>query len=161
MVCAGPCYRCLFPEAPEPQSCSSCSDAGVLGVVPGIIGSLQVLLAQCMPCSQVYLKLRTLFTYKVYIWMVTLGWLLFWDTQPGNPLLLTCHSDEPTLQWSEPANPFCQMCTGFEQALEAIKLASGVGSPLSRSLLLFDALAGRFTTVKLRQRVCSPHAFSC
>lgn len=40
--CAGPCYRCLFPEAPEPQSCSRCSDAGVLGVVPGIIGSLQV-----------------------------------------------------------------------------------------------------------------------
>ena len=55
MVCAGPCYRCLFPEAPEPQSCSSCSDAGVLGVVPGIIGSLQVLLAECMPYSQVYL----------------------------------------------------------------------------------------------------------
>ena len=40
---AGPCYRCLFPEAPEPQSCSRCSDAGVLGVVPGIMGSLQVL----------------------------------------------------------------------------------------------------------------------
>lgn len=45
VYCAGddsPCYRCLFPEAPLPQSCSRCSDAGVLGVVPGIIGTLQV-----------------------------------------------------------------------------------------------------------------------
>ena len=43
------------------------------------------------------------------------------------------------------------------QALEAIKIASGVGKPLSRSLLLFDALAGRFTTVKLRNKVlCCP-----
>ena len=43
-----------------------------------------------------------------------------------------------------------------KQALEAIKLVSGVGKSLSRSLLLFDALAGRFTSVKLRRKVrCS------
>lgn len=41
-MAAGPCYRCIFPEAPRPESCSRCSDAGVLGVVPGIIGTLQV-----------------------------------------------------------------------------------------------------------------------
>ncbi|KAL4537867.1 hypothetical protein Ndes2437B_g08962 [Nannochloris sp. 'desiccata'] len=39
----GPCYRCLFPTAPLPQSCSRCVDAGVLGVVPGIIGTMQAL----------------------------------------------------------------------------------------------------------------------
>lgn len=70
--------RCLFPEAPRPDSCASCSDAGVLGVVPGIVGSLQ--------------------------------------------------------------------------ALEAIKIAAGVGTPLTRHLLLIDALGGRFHTVKLRAR---------
>ena len=43
MGCSGPCYRCLFPVAPKPESCSRCSDAGVLGVIPGIIGSLQAL----------------------------------------------------------------------------------------------------------------------
>ncbi len=43
--------------------------------------------------------------------------------------------------------------SGCKQALEAIKLASGVGKPLSRSLLLYDALAGRFTAVKLRSKV--------
>lgn len=74
----GPCYRCLFPESPRPQSCARCSDAGVLGVVPGIVGCLQ--------------------------------------------------------------------------AMEAIKIAAGVGSPLSRKLLLLDALSGRIHTVKLRTR---------
>lgn len=39
----GPCYRCLFPTAPAPQSCARCVDAGVLGVVPGIIGTMQAL----------------------------------------------------------------------------------------------------------------------
>lgn len=74
----GPCYRCLFPESPRPQSCARCSDAGVLGVVPGIVGCLQ--------------------------------------------------------------------------AMEAIKIAAGVGAPLSRKLLLLDALSGRMHTVKLRTR---------
>ena len=37
----GPCYRCLFPEPPPPEFAPSCQEAGVLGVVPGIIGSLQ------------------------------------------------------------------------------------------------------------------------
>jgi adenylyltransferase/sulfurtransferase len=37
----GPCYRCLFPEPPPPELAPSCSEGGVLGVLPGIIGSLQ------------------------------------------------------------------------------------------------------------------------
>ncbi|CAL8465473.1 g5009 [Coccomyxa elongata] len=81
----GPCYRCMFPEAPRPESCSRCSDAGVLGVVPGIIGTLQ--------------------------------------------------------------------------ALEAIKLASGVGKPLSRTLLLADCMSGRFTSIKLRAKM--PGCIAC
>jgi len=39
----GPCYRCLFPTPPSPQSMGSCEENGVLGVVTGIIGSLQAL----------------------------------------------------------------------------------------------------------------------
>ncbi|KAK2431708.1 adenylyltransferase and sulfurtransferase MOCS3 [Trifolium repens] len=39
----GPCYRCLFPTPPPRTACQSCADAGVLGVVPGIIGCLQAL----------------------------------------------------------------------------------------------------------------------
>jgi adenylyltransferase/sulfurtransferase len=39
----GPCYRCLFPEPPPPGLIPSCADGGVLGVLPGIVGSLQAL----------------------------------------------------------------------------------------------------------------------
>ncbi len=41
-ILAGPCYRCLFPESPAAGNCARCVDAGVLGVVPGVIGTLQV-----------------------------------------------------------------------------------------------------------------------
>jgi molybdopterin/thiamine biosynthesis adenylyltransferase/rhodanese-related sulfurtransferase len=37
----GPCYRCLFPQPPPPELAPSCSEGGVLGVLPGIVGSLQ------------------------------------------------------------------------------------------------------------------------
>ncbi|MCC7439325.1 MAG: molybdopterin-synthase adenylyltransferase MoeB [Armatimonadetes bacterium] len=37
----GPCYRCLYPEPPPPGSVSSCAEGGVLGVLPGVIGTLQ------------------------------------------------------------------------------------------------------------------------
>jgi adenylyltransferase/sulfurtransferase len=38
-----PCYRCMHPSPPDPGSVPNCAEAGVLGVVPGIIGSLQAL----------------------------------------------------------------------------------------------------------------------
>jgi sulfur-carrier protein adenylyltransferase/sulfurtransferase len=37
----GPCYRCLFPSPPPPELAPSCAEGGVLGVLPGIMGSLQ------------------------------------------------------------------------------------------------------------------------
>jgi len=37
----GPCYRCLFPEPPPPGLVPSCAEGGVLGVLPGVIGSIQ------------------------------------------------------------------------------------------------------------------------
>jgi molybdopterin/thiamine biosynthesis adenylyltransferase len=40
---ASPCYRCLYPEPPSSETAPSCSEAGVLGVLPGIIGLLQAI----------------------------------------------------------------------------------------------------------------------
>ena len=38
----GPCYRCLYPSPPPPNLIPSCAEGGVLGILPGIIGTLQV-----------------------------------------------------------------------------------------------------------------------
>jgi sulfur-carrier protein adenylyltransferase/sulfurtransferase len=82
----GPCYRCLFPSPPDPGTVPSCAEAGVLGVLPGIVGALQ--------------------------------------------------------------------------ATEAIKLLTGIGDPLIGSLLHFDALRMRFTSIRLKPDpacpLCSP-----
>lgn len=39
----GPCYRCLFPKPPPPETVTNCADGGVLGAVTGVIGTLQAL----------------------------------------------------------------------------------------------------------------------
>lgn len=73
----GPCYRCLFPQPPPPELAPSCAEGGVLGVLPGIVGSLQT--------------------------------------------------------------------------NEALKLLLGIGEPLIGRSLLFEALEGTFTEIKLRR----------
>ncbi|XP_072206413.1 adenylyltransferase and sulfurtransferase MOCS3 [Excalfactoria chinensis] len=74
----GPCYRCLFPTPPPPETVTNCADGGVLGVVPGIVGCIQ--------------------------------------------------------------------------ALEVLKIVSGMGSSFNRFMLMFDAREGRFRNIKLRPK---------
>jgi molybdopterin/thiamine biosynthesis adenylyltransferase/rhodanese-related sulfurtransferase len=73
----GPCYRCLHPSPPPPGEVPSCAEGGVLGVLPGLLGTIQ--------------------------------------------------------------------------ATEALKLVAGIGQPLVGRLLLVDALAMQFRTVKVRK----------
>ncbi len=81
------CYRCLYPEPPPPGLVPSCAEGGVLGVLPGIIGSLQ--------------------------------------------------------------------------AIETIKVLTGIGEPLKNRLVIFDALKMKFRELKLKKNkecvVCSDH----
>lgn len=77
-----PCYRCLFPDPPQPGSVPGCGEAGVIGALCGVIGSLQ--------------------------------------------------------------------------ALEAIKLAAGIGEPLLGRLLTYDALTQRFQTFSLPRNPACP-----
>lgn len=81
-VPGGPCYRCLYAEPPAPELIPSCAEAGVLGVLPGVIGSLQ--------------------------------------------------------------------------ALEAIKLLAGIGTPLVGRLALFDGLALRWRELQVRRDPSCP-----
>lgn len=79
---SGPCYRCLFPEPPPAGVAPSCAEAGVLGVLPGVIGTLE--------------------------------------------------------------------------AIEAIKLLLGIGTPLMGRLLVYDALEQRFVDLELRREPNCP-----
>lgn len=83
----GACYRCLYPEPPPPGLVPSCAEGGVLGVLPGVVGTMQ--------------------------------------------------------------------------AIETIKLITGIGEPMINRLLLFDALKMKFRELKLKKNadcvVCSDH----
>ena len=81
-----PCYRCLFAEAPPAGSAPTCAEAGVIGAVPGLVGTLQALEA-----------------IKLLVGMP--------DTLSGKLLSL----DVRTQRWrtmSLPANPRCPVCAG-------------------------------------------------
>jgi sulfur-carrier protein adenylyltransferase/sulfurtransferase len=80
----GPCYRCLFPQPPPPELAPSCAEGGVLGVLPGVIGSLQ---------ANETLKLL------LGIGEPLVGRLLLFDA-------LTTTFDEMTLR----QNPSCPVC---------------------------------------------------
>jgi molybdopterin/thiamine biosynthesis adenylyltransferase/rhodanese-related sulfurtransferase len=59
----GPCYRCLYPEPPPPELAPSCAEAGVLGVLPGIIGCLQA-----METIKVILNIGEAFVGKLLVY---------------------------------------------------------------------------------------------
>ena len=78
----GPCYRCIFPQRPAAGLAPSCAEAGVLGPLPGVIGSMM--------------------------------------------------------------------------AVEAVKLATGAGTPLRGQMLIYDALYGETRTIALKRRTDCP-----
>jgi molybdopterin/thiamine biosynthesis adenylyltransferase len=59
----GPCYRCLYPEPPPPHLAPSCAEAGVLGILPGIVGTLQATEAIKILLGQGELLVGRLLTY--------------------------------------------------------------------------------------------------
>jgi len=58
-----PCYRCVFVEPPPPGSVPSCSQVGVLGTVPGTLGSIQA-----TECIKFVLGVGTLMTGKLFVY---------------------------------------------------------------------------------------------
>lgn len=102
-ISRGPCYRCLFPVAPKPSEVKDCAETGVLGVITGIIGTLQASEA---------IKLLT-----------GLGAETFSDEQDSTPprqTMLLISLLEPSQQFRtikiRPRRPNCRVC-GAESTL--------------------------------------------
>jgi molybdopterin/thiamine biosynthesis adenylyltransferase/rhodanese-related sulfurtransferase len=94
----GPCYRCLYPTPPPPELAPGCSVAGVLGVVPGVMGLLQA-------TEAIKLLLR--------IGDPLIGRLLIWDALDGSFSEVTLRRD-----------PHCPAC-GQGAAVERTLVAAG------------------------------------
>jgi len=99
----GPCYRCLFPEPPPPGLVPSCADAGVFGVLPGTIGTLQATEA---------LKL------VLGIGEPLIGRLLLYDA-------LAMTLEELRLK----KNPKCKVCSDTPEITELIDYEAFCGMP--------------------------------
>ena len=105
----GPCYRCMFPEPPPPGSTPSCAEAGVLGVLPGLIGCIQALEA----IKIILGKGKTL-----------LGRMMHFDTMSGDvrvlkirrdPSCVVC-GDNPTVHELIDYEVFCGLGDGSHAA---------------------------------------------
>ncbi|MDP4781354.1 MAG: molybdopterin-synthase adenylyltransferase MoeB [Akkermansiaceae bacterium] len=129
----GPCYRCLLPEIPPPGAVPSCNEAGVLGVLPGIIGSLQAMEA-------IKLILGT--------GQPPLGKILIYDALatsfrtlklPHDPACRLC-GDNPTItSVNNPettADPSCQITDPTMQTITAAELKSRLDSGDLNALLI-------------------------
>ncbi len=86
----GPCYRCLYPEPPPPELAPSCAEAGVLGVLPGVVGLLQAVEA-----------------LKILLGIGTplVGRLLHYDALLPRFMELRLERD-PACRWCAPGAPF-------------------------------------------------------
>ena len=102
----GPCYRCLFPTPPPPELAPSCAEGGVLGVLPGVIGSLQASEA---------LKLA------LGIGEPLIGRLLLFDA-------LTATFDEVKLR-RDPECPVCGEHPTITEYVDYVEFCSGTREP--------------------------------
>jgi sulfur-carrier protein adenylyltransferase/sulfurtransferase len=100
----GPCYRCLFPQPPPPELAPSCAEGGVLGVLPGVIGSIQAAEA---------LKLA------LGIGDTLVGRLLLYDALSGEFQEMALRRD--------PACPVCGDDPTITDYIDYVEFCAGVG----------------------------------
>lgn len=123
----GPCYRCLFQEPPPPGLVPSCAEGGVLGVLPGIIGSLQALE-----------------TIKLILGKgdPLIGRLLLFDALP--------------MQWRElrlRRDPECPICGVHPTITGLIDYEEFCGMAATEGALAIDVSVPRITAARLKERL--------
>lgn len=104
----GPCYRCLYPAPPPPEMVPSCAVGGVLGVVPGIIGSLQAL----ETIKLITGRGETLIGKILHI--DTMGMKFFELSLKRNPECPLC-GDNPTIHALIDYEDFCGTASGRDE----------------------------------------------
>ncbi|XP_060086770.1 adenylyltransferase and sulfurtransferase MOCS3 [Heteronotia binoei] len=97
----GPCYRCLFPKPPPPETVTNCADGGVLGVVPGILGSLQAL-----EVLKIAAGIGTSFSQAMLIFDALEGSFRRIKLRPRNPNCAVC-GDNPFVTALQDYELFC------------------------------------------------------
>lgn len=149
----GPCYRCLLPEIPAPGSVPSCAEAGVLGVLPGIIGSLQAMEA---------IKLI------LGVGEIPLGKLLIYDALltsfrslklPHDPSCRLCGEHPTVLSVNNPetnANPTCQINDPAMQTITAAELKERLDSGNLNAILLDVREEGEWQVCHIPQATLVP-----
>jgi adenylyltransferase/sulfurtransferase len=125
----GPCYRCLFPEPPEPGSVPGCGEAGVLGAVCGVIGSLQALEAIKLVSGAGEPLIGRLLTYNAL-------------TQRFDQLVL-------------PRNPECPLCGQAHQAAGA-QAAAAATQPVSMETVMNDTWPHEASVADAAQWLANP-----
>jgi adenylyltransferase/sulfurtransferase len=104
-ISSGPCYRCLFPTPPAPGSVPSCSEAGVFGVLPGVVGSLMATEA-----LKLILGLGQTLSGKLLIYdaLYTEFRLIRFPKRPGCPLC----GEHPSIARLQDYEVFCGLADG-------------------------------------------------
>ncbi len=149
----GPCYRCMLPEIPAPGTIPSCAEAGVLGVLPGIIGSLQAM--EAIKCL-------------LGIGEIPLGKLLIYDAlrtsfrslrlarDPAcrlcgdSPAISSVHNSETT------ANPSCHIQDPNMKTITAAELKQRIDSGNLNAILLDVREEGEWQVVNIPQAKLVP-----
>jgi len=130
----GPCYRCLHPKPSVIEGCRSCASSGVLGPIPGLIGSLQAVEA-----------------IKLLLMM------------PGLEEPFTSNAAEPTAALNPltgiDSNPCCLPCQERKSHNKPISVAPSPTQPLIGRMLQYDGESGEFHTFELP--LCDPHCLVC